>query len=308
MRARAGWPIVLATAVAVLASGCSGGSGSASAPTAAPTAASPAPSTAPDAPTDAGFEALETSFDARLGVYAVDTATGEEIAYRADERFAYASTFKALAAAAVLEQTDAAELERIVTYSRDDLITHSPVTELHVESGMTLGAIAEAAVRFSDNTAGNLLLSELGGPEGFTAALAAQGDDVTQSVRWEAGLNDGVPGDPRDTTSPRAFATDLRAFALGDALGDDEQSTLVQWMSGNATGDTLIRAGVPEGWVVADKSGSGGYGVRNDIAIVWPPDAAPIVMAVMSTRGSPDAAREDALVAQAAAAVAAALR
>ena len=74
-------------------------------------------------------------------------------------------------------------------------------------------------------------------------------------------------------------------------------------MTGNATGATLIRAGVPADWVVADKSGSGGYGVRNNIAIVWPPDAAPIVLAIMSTRDSPDASRDDALVARAAAVV-----
>jgi len=294
MRARL---VALACAVALLVTGCSGAQ---VAPAPTPTAAAPAP-TPTAAATDAQFAALEMSFDARLGVYAVDTGTGEEVAFRPDERFAYASTFKALAAAAVLRQSDPSDLERVVDYSRDDLITHSPVTELHVGDGMTLGAIAEAAVRFSDNTAGNLLLSELGGPEGFTAALAALGDDVTRSVRWEAGLNDGVPGDPRDTTSPRAFATDLREYALGDALSADARSTLVGWMSGNATGDTLVRAGVPEGWVVADKSGSGGYGVRNNIAIVWPPDAAPIVIAVMSTRGSPDATRDDALVAQAAA-------
>jgi beta-lactamase class A len=289
--------VALAAAVAVLVAGCSTAE---VVPSPAPTTAAPSPTpTAPASPAD--FTALESTFDARLGVYAVDTGTGEEVAFRADERFAYASTFKALAAAAVLQQSDAADLARVVTYSSDDLITHSPVTELHVDDGMALSAVAEAAVRFSDNTAGNLLLSELGGPEGFTAALAALGDDVTQSVRWEAGLNDGVPGDPRDTTSPRAFATDLREFALGDALSTDERSTLVGWMSGNATGDTLIRAGVPEGWVVADKSGSGGYGVRNNIAVVWPPDSAPIVLAVMSTRGAPDATRDDALIAQAAA-------
>jgi len=298
MRARAGGVLALATAVGLLLGGCSSAEVAPS-PTPTGSAAAPAPTPTASA-TDADFAGLETAFDARLGVYAVDTGTGEEVAYRSDERFAYASTFKALAAAAVLQKTDDAGLDRVVRYSRDDLITHSPVTELHVESGMTLGAIAEAAVRFSDNTAGNLMLSELGGPEGFTSALAALGDDVTRSVRWEAGLNDGVPGDPRDTTSPRAFATDLREFVLGDALSSDERATLVGWMSGNTTGDTLIRAGVPEGWVVADKSGSGGYGVRNNIAVVWPPDSAPIVVAIMSTRGSPDASRDDALIAQAA--------
>jgi beta-lactamase class A len=304
MRRRAAPFVALAAAVAVLVAGCS--SADTATPPIAASSSAPTP-TATVAPYDADFAALESTFGARLGVYAVDTGTGREVAYRADERFAYASTFKALAAAAVLQKYDLAELDRVVSYSRADLITYSPVTELHVDTGMKLGDIMAAALHVSDNTAGNVMLDELGGPEGFTEALAALGDDVTRSVRWEAGLNDGVPGDPRDTTSPRAFATDLREFGLGDALSAEKKTVLLDWMRGNTTGQTLIRAGVPADWTVADKSGSGGYGVRNNIAIVWPPDGAPIVMAVMSTRDSPDATRDDALVAQAAAAAVAAL-
>ena len=296
--------VAFAVAVSALVAGCSSPDDTAAPPQ---TGSPSAPPTATAAPYDADFAALESTFGARLGVYAIDTGSGREVAYRADERFAYASTFKALAAAAVLQKYDLAELDRVVAYSRSDLITYSPVTELHVDTGMKLGDIMAAALHVSDNTAGNVMLDELGGPEGFTAALAALGDDVTRSVRWEAGLNDGVPGDPRDTTSPRAFATDLRAFGLGDALPAEKQAVLLDWMRGNTTGQTLIRAGVPADWTVADKSGSGGYGVRNNIAILWPPDAAPIVMAVMSTRDSPDATRDDALVAQAATAAVAAL-
>jgi len=305
MRRRTGL-VALGAALAVLVAGCSSPDDTA-APTSSPSESTPSP-TMTVAAYDAEFAALEAEFGSRIGVYAIDTGGGGEIAYRADERFAYASTFKALAAAAVLQQSDPADLERVVTYSSDELITHSPVTELNVESGMTLGALAEAAVRVSDNTAGNLLLEELEGPAGFTERLAAIGDDVTQAVRWEAGLNDGVPGDPRDTTSPRAFATDLREFVVGDALSAEKRELLVDWMSGNATGDTLIRAGVPSDWVVADKSGSGGYGVRNNIAVVWPPDRDPIVLAVLTTRDSPDAARDDAVVARAAAIVADSLK
>jgi beta-lactamase class A len=297
--------VVLAAASALALTGCAGESerGTAASSATATPSVSPTPtaSHAPAVPSPtAEFAALEQTFDARLGVYAIDTATGHEIVYGADERFAYASTFKALAAAAVLDSIPLADLDRVITYSQEDLITYSPVTELHVESGLSLGDIAEAAVRLSDNTAGNLLLEELEGPAGFTAALRALGDDVTQSVRWEAGLNEAVPGDLRDTTSARAFATDLREYALGEAVDDEKKAVLIEWMSGNATGDTLIRAGVPSDWVVADKSGSGGYGTRNDMAVVWPPDAEPIVLAIFSTRESPDSERDDALIAEAA--------
>jgi beta-lactamase class A len=316
MRARLG-SLVALTAAAVLAlTGCTGGEGTAApgatsspSPTATATPAA-APTVAPPtaAPYVADFAVLEQTFDARLGVYAIDTGTGAEVSYRSDERFAYASTFKALAAAAVLDKTDLADLDRVVTYSQEDLITYSPVAELYVGTGMPLGEIAEAAVRFSDNTAGNLLLDELEGPAGFTAALGAIGDQVTQSVRWEAGLNEAVPGDSRDTTSARAFASNLRDYALGDVMDQEKRAILIDWMSGNATGDTLIRAGVPADWTVADKSGSGGYGTRNNIAIVWPPDAEPIVLTIFSTRESLDADRDDALIAQAASFVVDALR
>ena len=289
----------------VALTGCTAAASDVAPPAAEPTQApSPAPTVAPYA---GEFEALETDFDARLGVYAIDTATGAEVSFRADERFAYASTFKALAAAAVLQKNTAAGMQRVVTFTSDDLITYSPVTELRIDGGMTLLEIADAAVRFSDNTAGNLLLDELGGPGGFDAALAAIGDDTTRAERWEAGLNDAVPGDPRDTTSPRAFATDLREFALGDAMSADKQAVLIEMLKANTTGANLIRAGVPADWVVGDKTGSGGYGVRNDIAIVWPPGREPIVMAIMSTRDSPGAERYDALIARAATAVVTAL-
>lgn len=305
-RSRSAVAVALGLAALVLVSGCTAATPDAVEP-AADTTAAPTP-TITAAPHTAEFEALETEFDARLGVFAIDTATGDEVAFRADERFAYASTFKALAAAAVLQKNTLAEMEEVVTFTRDELITYSPVTELRVDTGMTLLEIADAAVRYSDNTAGNLLLDELGGPGGFDAALTAIGDDTTRAERWEAGLNDAVPGDPRDTTSPRAFATDLEEFALGDALSPEKQTVLVDMLKNNTTGAALIRAGVPADWVVGDKTGSGGYGVRNDIAIVWPPGEDPIVMAIMSTRDSPGAERYDALIARAATAVVSALR
>ncbi|WP_330175790.1 class A beta-lactamase [Streptomyces sp. NBC_01498] len=254
------------------------------------------------------LRALEREYGARLGVYAVDTGTGREVAHNADERFGYASTFKAFAAAAVLDRYSPSGMERVIRYSRDDLIDHSPVTEKHVGTGMTLRALCDAAVRHSDNAAANLLLDALGGPKGLEAALREVGDTVTRVERREPELNQWEPGVTRDTTTPRAWAGGLRAFVLGDALGTGERAQLATWLKTNTTGDTLIRAGVPKGWVVGDKTGSGGvYGSRNDIAVVWPPDAAPIVMAVLSNRAAKDAAPDDRLIAEAATVIAGAL-
>lgn len=255
--------------------------------------------TASEATTDQDFSQLESEFDARLGVYAINTGTGRTVAYRSDERFAYTSTFKALAAGAVLQQNSIDELDEVITYTSDDLVTYSPITEQHVDTGMTLREICDAAIRFSDNTAGNLLLQKLGGPKGFEAVLRQLGDSVTIADRYETELNEAIPGDPRDTSTPRALATALQTFTISEVLSDEKRMLLVDWMRRNTTGDKLVRAGVPEGWEVADKTGAGSYGTRNDIAIIWPPNRDPIVIAVLSSRDTQNATYDEALIAKA---------
>ncbi|WP_420830776.1 class A beta-lactamase [Oceanobacillus jordanicus] len=249
---------------------------------------------------DEQFAALEDDFDAQLGVFALDTGSNQTIAYRAEERFAFSSTYKALAGAFVLKQNTLEELNEVMTYTEDDLVPYSPVTEKHVDTGMTLLDIGEAAVRTSDNTAGNLLFEALGGPAVFEEALREIGDDVTQSDRYETELNEFNPEDTRDTSTPKALATNLKKFAVGDLLPDEKLELFTDWLQGNATGDTLIRAGAPDGWVVGDKSGAGTHGTRNDIAVVWPPDREPIVIAIMSRHDTEDADYDDALIAEAA--------
>ncbi|MGW6274975.1 class A beta-lactamase [Streptomyces sp. NPDC055060] len=279
-----------------------GGSSASSSPSTA--TSKPAGTTKPAGstqPSNRAFKALERKFDARLGVYAVDTGTGREVAHNAGARFAYNSTFKALAAGAVLRTYSLSGLDRKVTYSRDDLVANSPVTEKHVDTGMTLGELCDAAVRYSDNTAANLLFDKLGGPKGLDAFLEKMGDDVTRMDRIEPDLSTWVPGEKRDTSTPRALADDLRAFVLGDVLRKGERAQLTRWLRTNTTGDHTIRAGVPKTWVVGDKTGTGSYyGARNDIAVVWPTDGAPIVMAILSNRGSKDAEPSDKLIAEAA--------
>ncbi|MDX3855642.1 class A beta-lactamase [Streptomyces sp. AK02-01A] len=275
--------------------------------TTAPEAARPAPSgsrpsaSAPPRPrTEPEFGELERKFDARLGVYALDTGSGRSVVHRPDERFAYASTCKALLAAAVLDKNSLKQLDRRVRYRGAALVGHSPITQQHVTSGLTLRQLCDAAVRYSDNGAANLLFRELGGPRGLQNALIDIGDRVTRCDRFEVDLSDAVPGDIRDTSTPRALATDLRTYVLGNTLAADKRALLTDWLKRNTTGDTLIRSGAPAGWRVGDKTGTGGYGTRNDIAIVWPPDAAPIAIAVLSRRDVYGAKRDDALIARAA--------
>jgi beta-lactamase class A len=273
------------------------------APVAAPPVAPPAPTTPAPVVTDRPAE-LERRFDARLGLYAVDTGTGRELAHRADERFAMCSVFKALAAAAVLHRNPPEYLDQRVHYTEADLIDPSPIAVQHLAEGMTIRELCDAAVRYSDNAAGNLLLADLGGPAAITEFARSMGDQVTRLDRNEPGLNSAVPGDERDTTTPRAIAGSFRELVLGDHLDPADRTLFTEWLVGNKTGDERIRAGLPAGWRVGDKTGTGSYGTANDVAVVWPPGAAPIVIAVLTSRATENATRDNALLAEAAALVA----
>lgn len=245
--------------------------------------------------------ALERRYDARLGVYAVAIGTGALLVHRADERFAFCSTFKALAAAAVLARNPLSHLDTLVRYTDADLLANSPVTSEHVATGMTIRDLCDAAVRHSDNTAGNLLLRDLGGPGELTGYLRGLRDHVTRVDRLEPDLSEAVPGDPRDTTSPRAYVEVLRQLAIGSALSDDAREFLMDLMRRNTTGDARIRAGLPKDWVVADKTGSGDYGTANDFAVAWPPSGEPLLIGIMSNRNGKDDPYDQALLAEAAA-------
>jgi beta-lactamase class A len=260
-----------------------------------------APSTDPatDPATARAFAALERRYDARLGVAAIDTGSGRTIVHRAGERFAFASTVKVFIAAAVLDASSDADLATVVHYDRGDLLEYAPVTSEHVDTGMTVRELVDAALRSSDNTAANLLVEQLGGPDAVERWLRGIGDRTTRVDRVEPDLNEATPGDPRDTTTPERFAADLRTVLLGDALDAADRRVLREAMLGNTTGDATIRAGVDPSWRVVDKTGTASYGVRNDIAVVTPPGRDPVVLVVMTSRADAGAEPSDALVAAA---------
>lgn len=231
---------------------------------------------------------IEKTNGGRLGVCVIDTATNRRLTHRGDERFAMCSTHKALSAGFVLQCVDKGELslDRRVEYNKSDLVTYSPETEKYVGEGMTIGEICCAAVTRSDNTAANLLLGSLGGPAGFTSRARALGDEATQLDRIETKLNEAAPGDPRDTTTPNAFSNTLRKLAMDDALSARSREQFVAWLIANTTGGTKLRAGLPSDWRVGDKTGSGDHGTGNDVAIVWPPDRAPLIVVAFYTESA----------------------
>ena len=245
--------------------------------------------------------ALEQQHQGRIGVALYHPDTGLSYGYRAEERFPFASTFKALLAAAVLQRSefDPQWLQQVVHYRAEDLLSYAPITRPHLARGMSREALAIASVQHSDNTAANLLLEALGGLSEFNRFVAALGDQKFRLDRQEPDLNSALPGDDRDTTTPAAMAKTLSRLTLGNGLAAPQQARFNAWLKGNTTGDAAIRAGVPTGWLVGDKTGGGGYGTTNDIAVLWPTQGAPMVLALYFTQSTPDAKPQQAVLAEA---------
>jgi beta-lactamase class A len=249
---------------------------------------------------------IEERTGARIGVAALDTGGGKRLDYRSEERFPMCSTFKFLAAAAVLKRVDDGQdkLDRFVSYSEKDILEYAPVTKAHVpEGGMKLGALCAAAIEQSDNTAGNLLLDTIGGPVGLTKFARSIGDETTRLDRKEPELNSASPGDERDTTTPAAMCAEMQRLLMGNVLSESSRHQLEDWLQHNETGAQLIRAGVSKTWTMGDKTGRCGNGATNDVAIIRPPDRAPIFVAIYSIGSTSSADDRAAIVAEAARAV-----
>lgn len=263
--------------------------------------AEPASSTSATVPATATFADMETKYGARLGLSVVDTGSGATVDYREGERFPMASTFKGLACGALLQAhpLSTGYFDQVIRYTAADIVVNSPETEKHIDTGMTVAALCDAAITRSDNTAGNMLLRLLGGPEGFTAFLRTLGDTVSRLDRWEPELNTAIPGDERDTTTAAALVANYRALVVGTALPEPERDQLATWLKASKTGAKRIKAGLPTDWIVGDKTGSPAYGSALDVAIAWPPNRAPLVLAVLTTKPDQNAEPSNDLVAEA---------
>lgn len=246
------------------------------------------------------LRALEARAQGRLGVYALDVASGQGWGYRSDERFMMLSSFKLLASALVLARVDVGQesLARRIAYRKSDLVAWSPVTERHADGeGLTLAQLCEATITTSDNTAANLILASYGGPKAVTAFARKLGDEVTRLDRNEPSLNTPAASEPWDTSSPRAMATTLHTLLLGDALSMPSRQLLQQWMLANTTGGKRLKAGVPSTWKVGDKTGTNATDA-NDIGILLPPHRAPwIVTAYLANSTASGPMKEETLAA-----------
>lgn len=245
--------------------------------------------------------ALEAFSGGRIGLYAINTGDNTRLQYHATERFPMCSTSKVMTVSAILEQStkDDHLLQFKVAYTKKDVESsgYAPITKNHVIEGMLISELCKAAITQSDSTAMNLLMKKLGGPEAVTSFSRSIGDNNFRLDRYEPDLNSAIPGDLRDTTTPKAMTESLNKLVFGDALELSQQNQLLAWLKGNTTGSARIRAGVPKGWLVGDKTGTGSYGTTNDIGIIWPPQGSPIVVSIYFTQNKKDASPRDDVIA-----------
>lgn len=249
---------------------------------------------------------VESRLGGRVGISIHDTGSGQRWEHRSDERFPMSSTFKAFACAAVLSRIEggAERLHRVIEIEEEDLVTYSPVTETRVNTvGMTIAELCEATITLSDNTAGNLILKSIGGPKAFTDYMRSIGDESTRLDRWETDLNEGKPGDRRDTTTPRAATTSLGRLLLGPTLSESSREQLTTWMENDKVADALLRSVLPVGWRIADKTGAGGHGARSIIAIIWPPAESPILISIYMAESDASFAERNEAIAEIGAAI-----
>jgi beta-lactamase class A len=246
---------------------------------------------------------LEASSKGRIGVYAINTANNTHLGYRANERFPTGCTSKVIGVATILNKSmnDSALLSQKISYSKKDLINWNPITEKHLSSGMTVEQLCAAAISYSDNTAMNLLVKKMGGLDQMTLFAHSLGNtSFRQDNGWPEEAYSGGKGDLKDSSTPKDMAHSLQKLAFTDALAKPQREMLISWLKANTTGDFRIRAGLPKGWAVADKTGTGGaYGTTNDLGIIWPPKCAPIIMAIYYTNDAKSAVKREDVIASA---------
>ncbi len=231
---------------------------------------------------------LENDHDQLIGLYAVDLGSGRTIAHREHESFAMCSTFKTYLAAATLQRVQQGEiqLDQRIFVPPAAIVTHSPRSEAAAGGHLTVAELCAAILQVSDNGAANTLLQTLGGPPAVTEFARSIGDERSRLDRWEVALNSAVPGDPRDTSTPRALGEGYRTLLEGDVLAPPYREQLVEWMRTNET--SAMRPGLPPGWVSADKTGSGDYGTTNDVGLLYGPQGQRVVLAILTRSASDD--------------------
>lgn len=247
---------------------------------------------------DIKLKRLEHRIDGQIGFYAIDTNSGKIIAYRENQTFPFQSTFKLMGVAALLHHDQSTPmLQKRIFINPEQLLMWHPISGLYLNQQVSLQTLAEGAVSYSDNTAINLIMRELGGLDKVNHFARMAGNLSFNLKHYELNLNSN-PGSNEDASTAKDMAISVKNIVLGNILSEHNKQLLLQWMRHNTTGYRRIRAGVPLGWAVADKTGSGRYGIANDIGIIWSPSCKPIILSIYTHQNTKDAIAQDDVIAK----------
>ncbi|HAT7910067.1 TPA: class A beta-lactamase [Legionella pneumophila] len=245
---------------------------------------------------DNKLQAIEREYHLKIGIYALDTNSGHVITYHANDRFPFQSTCKFIGVSALLA-SDKSLLEKQVSISPKELLFWHPISGQYVNQKVSLRTLAEGAISYSDNTAINIIIRELGGLGAINQFAHNIGNSSFKIAHYEVNLNSN-PKINEDSSTPKDMALSIKKIMLEDVLNNQNKVLLLDWMRNNTTGYNRIRASVPLGWSVADKTGSGSYGIANDIGIVWSPACKPVILSIFTVSNQSDAKPSDAVIAQ----------
>jgi beta-lactamase class A len=218
----------------------------------------------------------------QVGVSILDDNGNKIESINGDKRFPLDSTVKALACANALAKVDdkSLKLDDSVLINENEIVINSPITERYVNKKITLKQACEATMTYSDNTAANIVISLVGGPQELTNFMRSINDNITRSDRYEPDLTINPENDLRDTTTPNAMSNSIRKLLTGNILSEKSKKQLTEWMMGNKVSDALLRAELPKGWFIADRSGASDYGIRGITSMVWSEKQSPLFISV----------------------------
>ena len=247
---------------------------------------------------DNTLHTIEHEYHLKVGVYALDTNNDQIIAYHANDRFPFQSTCKFMGVAALLaKDTGARLLQKKVVMRPQDIVFWHPVSGKYVNQKVSLQTLAEGAISYSDNPAINTIIRELGGLQTINKFAHGIGNSSFKMENYEVNLN-SRPDSDADTSTPQDMALSIKKILLGTVLNTQNRALLLNWMKSNTTGYNRIRAGIPIGWSVADKTGSGNYGIANDIGIAWSPACKPVILSMFTISDKPNAKPNDKVIAK----------
>lgn len=251
------------------------------------------------------IEQISRAAEGRVGVAITVLETGESVAHNGNQKFPMQSVYKLPIGMAVLAKVDRGELQleqkvRVQTSDFVPLGQHSPIRDNHPQ-GVELGVgdLLQFMVSESDGTACDVLLGLIGGPEFVTKYLRDLGINDILVANTEKELGQDESAQYRNGATPEAMVVLLQALHEGRGLSQPSRDVLLRFMTETPTGLRRIKGLLPDGTVVAHKTGTsrtvnGLTPATNDVGLVTLPNGQHLAIAVfVSDSKADDSTREE---------------